>query len=153
MRSGNKKRLRSQGKKSKRVSKGLLKEPENRSSLVLWREYAHLEWLLGNTDEARKVLATAVGTEGTRGLSCPSLCDLCLLWSQLELEDKGLPAEATASPSVMVLTQLAEASGVAHPSSSQCLSPVSVLKARKSYEQALLARLSAVELAPANRKG
>uniref|UniRef100_A0A3P8U9V6 NRDE-2, necessary for RNA interference, domain containing n=1 Tax=Cynoglossus semilaevis TaxID=244447 RepID=A0A3P8U9V6_CYNSE len=142
LRSGNKKRLRSQGKKSKRVSKGLLKEPENRSSLVLWREYAHLEWLLGNTDEARKVLATAVGTEGTRGLSCPSLCDLCLLWSQLELEDKGLPAEATASPSVMVLTQLAEASGVAHPSSSQCLSPVSVLKARKSYEQALLARLS-----------
>ncbi|KAG7252404.1 hypothetical protein CRUP_010612 [Coryphaenoides rupestris] len=42
------------GKASKRVAKRLLKEPDNRSALALWREYGHLEWLLGNVDDARK---------------------------------------------------------------------------------------------------
>ena len=61
LRCNNKKRLRSQGKRSKRVAKQLLKEPDNRSSLLLWREYGHLEWLLGNFDEARKVFSMAIG--------------------------------------------------------------------------------------------
>uniref|UniRef100_A0A3B4YVV0 NRDE-2, necessary for RNA interference, domain containing n=1 Tax=Stegastes partitus TaxID=144197 RepID=A0A3B4YVV0_9TELE len=139
--SGNKKRLRTQGKSSKRVAKRLLKEPDNRSSLVLWREYAHLEWMLDNLDEARKVFSTATAIGGTKGLSSPTLCELCLLWSQLEAEDKakeqgGTQTDITASPAVCILTRLAEGTS----SSSQSVSPVSILKARRSYEQALTAR-------------
>uniref|UniRef100_A0A4W6FCU8 NRDE-2, necessary for RNA interference, domain containing n=1 Tax=Lates calcarifer TaxID=8187 RepID=A0A4W6FCU8_LATCA len=144
--SGNKKRLRSQGKSSKRVAKRLLKEPDNRSSLVLWQEYAHLEWILGNLDEARKVFSTATSIGGTKGLNSPSLCELCQLWSQLEVEDGGgiqggALTDVTASPAVSVLTRLAEGTS----SSSQSISPVSILKARKSYEQALTASLSALD--------
>lgn len=145
---GNKKRLRSQGKSSKRVAKRLLKEPDNRSSLVLWREYGHLEWLLGNLDEARKVFSTATALGGTKGLSSLALCDLCLLWSQLELEDGakergGQPADVTASPAVSVLTRLAE--GTSASSTSSSLSTVSILKARKLYDQTLAASLSALD--------
>ncbi|XP_008300151.1 protein NRDE2 homolog [Stegastes partitus] len=144
--SGNKKRLRTQGKSSKRVAKRLLKEPDNRSSLVLWREYAHLEWMLDNLDEARKVFSTATAIGGTKGLSSPTLCELCLLWSQLEAEDKakeqgGTQTDITASPAVCILTRLAEGTS----SSSQSVSPVSILKARRSYEQALTASLSALD--------
>ncbi|XP_071327446.1 nuclear exosome regulator NRDE2 [Trachinotus anak] len=151
LRSGNKKRLRSQGKSSKKVAKRLLKEPDNRSSLVLWREYAHLEWMLGNLDEARKVFSTATAIGGTKGLSSPALCELCLLWSQLEAEDGagmrgGELTDVTASPAVVVLTRLAEGtSSSSSSSSSQSLSPVTVLKARRSYEQALTASLSALD--------
>nr|XP_046268144.1 nuclear exosome regulator NRDE2 isoform X2 [Scatophagus argus] len=155
LRGGNKKRLRSQGKSSKRVAKQLLKEPDNRSSLVLWREYAHLEWMLGNFDEARKVFSTATEIGGSKGLRSPTLCELCLLWAQLEMEDGahvrgGGLSDATKSPAVCVLTKLAEESSSSSPSSSQSLSPVSVLKARRSYEQALTAGLSALDQNPRN---
>ncbi|XP_068194958.1 nuclear exosome regulator NRDE2 isoform X2 [Antennarius striatus] len=140
LRSGNKKRLRSQGKSSKRVSKQLLKEPDNRSSLVLWREYAHLEWMLGNHEEARKVFSTATAIGGTKGLRSPTLCEVCLLWAQLEAEG-GEVRDVTASPAVCVLTRLAEGAS----SSSQPLAPVSILKARRSYEQALAAGLEALD--------
>ncbi|XP_022606427.1 protein NRDE2 homolog [Seriola dumerili] len=162
LRSGNKKRLRSQGKSSKRVAKRLLKEPDNRSSLVLWREYAHLEWMLGNLDEARKVFSTAAAIGGTKGLSSPTLCELCQLWSQLEVEDGaavrgGGLTDVTASPAVLVLTRLAEGTSSSSSSSSQALSPVSILKARRSYEQALTASLSALDQVlsnpQTNRKG
>uniref|UniRef100_A0A8D0D0N6 NRDE-2, necessary for RNA interference, domain containing n=1 Tax=Sander lucioperca TaxID=283035 RepID=A0A8D0D0N6_SANLU len=138
LRGSNKKRVRSQGKSSKRIAKQLLKEPDNRSSLVLWREYAHLEWMLGNLDEARKVFSTATAIGGTKGLKSSTLCELCLLWAQLEVEDGssvqgGGLTDVTVSPAVCVLTRLAEGTS----SSSQPLSPVSILKARKSYEQAL----------------
>ncbi|MEQ2254080.1 hypothetical protein ILYODFUR_000074 [Ilyodon furcidens] len=147
LRSSNKKCLRSQGKSSKRVAKRLLKEPENRSSLVLWREYAHLEWMLSNLDEARKVFSTATAMGGTKGLSSPALCELCLLWSQLEVENTakelGGVTDVTTSPAVVVLTRLAE--GTSSSSSSQTLSPVSILKARRSYEQSLSSSLSSLE--------
>uniref|UniRef100_A0A3Q3N3M5 NRDE-2, necessary for RNA interference, domain containing n=1 Tax=Labrus bergylta TaxID=56723 RepID=A0A3Q3N3M5_9LABR len=145
--SSNKKRLRSQGKSSKRVAKQLLKEPDNRSSLVLWREYAHLEWMLGNFDEARKVFSTASALGGTKGLTSPSLCELCLLWAQLEVEGgagsqrDGL-SDVTMSPAVCVLTRLAEGTFSSSSSSSQSLTPVSILKARRSYEQTLTADLA-----------
>lgn len=86
LRSGNKRRLKSQGKRSKRLAKRLLKEPDNRGSLALWREYAHLEWLLGNLEEARKVFDTALGMGVTTGLNDPVLCNLCFLYAQLEVE-------------------------------------------------------------------
>lgn len=158
LRGGNKKRLRSQGKSSKRVAKKLLKEPDNRSSLALWQEYAHLEWMLGNLEEARKVFSTASAMGGTTGLKSPALCELCLLWAQLEVEDGsslqgGVPADVAVCPAVCVLTRLTEGTS----SSSQSLTPVSILKARKSYEQALAAGLSALEQSlhnpQANRKG
>uniref|UniRef100_A0A8C4ZMM6 NRDE-2, necessary for RNA interference, domain containing n=1 Tax=Gadus morhua TaxID=8049 RepID=A0A8C4ZMM6_GADMO len=147
---GSKKRLRSQGKSSKRVAKRLLKEPDNRSALALWREYGHLEWLLGNADDARKVFSAATAMGGAKGLGCPALCDLCLLWAQLECEEggagegrKGGPGDATSAPAVGVLTRLAEgtpsAPGAAAPT------PVAVLKARRTYEQALTDRLAALE--------
>ncbi|KAF3701472.1 Protein NRDE2 -like protein [Channa argus] len=160
--SGNKKRLHSQGKSSKRVAKRLLKEPDNRSSLVLWREYAHMEWMLGNLDESRKVFSTAAAMAGTKGLSSPCLCELCLLWVQLEMEDRprvqrGEPTDATASPAVLILTKLVEGQSTFSFSSSQSLSPVSILKARRSYEQTLMATLSAMDedfINPqTNRKG
>ncbi|TKS86300.1 Protein NRDE2 -like protein [Collichthys lucidus] len=168
LRSGNKKRLRSQGKSSKRVAKQLLKEPDNRSSLVLWREFAHLEWMLGNLDEARKVFSTATAIGGTKGLRSPTLCELCLLWAQLEVEDEagvrggggggggGGKTDVAVSPAVCVLTRLAEGTS-SSTSSSQSPSPVSILKARRSYEQALTVGLSAVDQnfhsSRANRKG
>lgn len=148
LRSGNKKRLRSQGKSSKRIAKQLLKEPDNRSSVVLWREFGHLEWLLGNLDEARKVFSTAAALAGSgSSLKSPALCELCLLWAQLEVEQQqsvrgSAPAAATASPALAVLTQLAEGTS---PASSQAVSPVSIVKARRSYEQAMSARLSALK--------
>uniref|UniRef100_A0A673C0Y1 NRDE-2, necessary for RNA interference, domain containing n=1 Tax=Sphaeramia orbicularis TaxID=375764 RepID=A0A673C0Y1_9TELE len=153
--SGNKKRLRLQGKRSKRIMKRLLKEPDNRSSLVLWREYAHLEWLLGNLDEARKVFSTAAALGGSKGLSCSHLCELCLLWAQLEVEDGpnvhgGGLRDVTASSAVSVLTRLAEGTSLVFPSSSQSISPVSILKARKSYEQAVTANLLTLDQNPHN---
>ncbi|XP_060918873.1 nuclear exosome regulator NRDE2 [Labrus mixtus] len=160
--SSNKKRLRSQGKSSKRVAKQLLKEPDNRSSLVLWREYAHLEWMLGNFDEARKVFSTASALGGAKGLTSPSLCELCLLWAQLEVEGgagsqrDGL-SDVTTSPAVCVLTRLAEGTFSSSSSSSQSLTPVSILKARRSYEQTLTADLLALDQnihnLEVNRKG
>lgn len=75
-----------------------------------------------------------------------ALCDLSLLWAQLEVEEVaraqavGL-TDVTATPAVCVLTQLAEAAS----SATQTLSPVSILKARKLYDQALTARLSALD--------
>ncbi|TMS21475.1 Protein NRDE2-like protein [Larimichthys crocea] len=163
LRSGNKKRLRSQGKSSKRVAKQLLKEPDNRSSLVLWQEFAHLEWMLGNLDEARKVFSTATAIGGTKGLRSPTLCELCLLWAQLEVEDEagvrgggGGKTDVAVSPAVCVLTRLAEGTS-SSTSSSQSPSPVSILKARRSYEQALTVGLSALDQnfhsSRANRKG
>ncbi|CAB1412980.1 unnamed protein product [Pleuronectes platessa] len=148
--SGNKKRLRPQGKSSKRVAKRLLKESDNRSSLVLWREYAHLEWMLGNLEEARKVFSTATEIGGGKGLSSPTLCELSLLWSQLEVEDQaggqgGGQTDVTLSPAVLVLTRLAEGTSSSSSSTSHSLSPVAVLKARRSYEQALTASLSALD--------
>ncbi|CAN9502574.1 unnamed protein product [Ophioblennius macclurei] len=150
LRSGNKKRLRIQGKSSKRVAKRLLKEPDNRSSLVLWREYAHLEWMLGNLDEARKVFSTAMAMGGSTGLSNPTLCELCLLWAQLEVEEAaaeqgGRLADVTTSPAVCVLSRLTEGTTSSTFPASQPLSTVSILKARKSYEQALTASLTSLE--------
>lgn len=113
---------------------------------MLWREYGHLEWLIGNLDEARKVFSTAVALGGNKGLRNLDLCNLCLLWAQLEVEEAACTpgvglSDVTASPAVRVLTQLAEAAS----SASQILSPVSILKARRLYDQALTARLSALD--------
>ncbi|KAL0170085.1 hypothetical protein M9458_034681, partial [Cirrhinus mrigala] len=139
LRSGNKRRLKSQGKRSKRLAKRLLKEPDNRGSLALWREYAHLEWLLGNLEEARKVFDTALGMGVTRGLNDPVLCNLCFLYAQLEIEQASNNGTVTTSKAVYILTKLAEGAGYA-PFSGQ-LNPVAILKAKKAYEQALLSFL------------
>ncbi|KAK2878739.1 hypothetical protein Q8A67_019530 [Cirrhinus molitorella] len=136
LRSGNKKRLKSQGKRSKRLAKRLLKEPDNRGSLALWREYAHLEWLLGNLEEARKVFDTALGMGVTRGLNDPVLCNLCFLYAQLEVEQVSNNGTVPTSKAVYILTKLAE--GAAYTPFTGQINPVTILKARKSYEQALL---------------
>nr|XP_029531606.1 protein NRDE2 homolog isoform X2 [Oncorhynchus nerka] len=152
VRGRNKKRVKSQGKRSKRLAKRLLKEPENRGRLSLWREYAHLEWLLGNLDEAHKVFDTALGLGVAGGLADPALCDLCLLYAQLEVEeawrrDTGgagtTVTTAMSSPAVYILTKLAEGSSYA-PFLGQ-LAPVAVLKARKAYEQAVVSSLPGQE--------
>uniref|UniRef100_A0A673NHG7 Protein NRDE2 homolog n=1 Tax=Sinocyclocheilus rhinocerous TaxID=307959 RepID=A0A673NHG7_9TELE len=139
LRSGNKRRLKSQGKRSKRLAKRLLKEPDNRSSLALWREYAHLEWLLGNLEEARKVFDTALGMGVTRGLNDPVLCNLCFLYAQLEVEQALNSGTIPTSKAVYILTKLAE--GAAYTPFSCQINPVTILKARKAYEQALLSFL------------
>ncbi|XP_067311224.1 nuclear exosome regulator NRDE2 [Pseudorasbora parva] len=141
LRSGNKRQLKSQGKRSKRLAKRLLKEPDNRGSLALWREYAHLEWLLGNLEEARKVFDTSLGMGVSRGLNDPVLCNLCLLYAQLEVEQAlSGGTVSTSSKAVYILTKLAE--GADYTSFSGQTNPVAILKARKAYEQALLSVLS-----------
>lgn len=147
----NKKRLRVQGKRSKRLAKRLLKEPENRGRLDLWLEYAHLEWLLDNLEEARKVFDTALGMGVARGLKDPALCRLGLLYAQLEMEEVWQAGEGrnntgtvpASSPAVHILTKLAEETTYT-PFSGQ-VAPVAILKARKSYEQAADAGLAALE--------
>ncbi|XP_040083401.1 nuclear exosome regulator NRDE2 [Oryx dammah] len=131
----NKKRLKSQGKNCKKLAKNLLKEPDNRNSLCLWQQYAHLEWLLGNTEDARKVFAAALGTAGSRGLEDPELCELGLLYAALEAELSPPVGGAAPARAVHVLTGLTER-GPYGPCTGQ-VSAVHVLKARKAYEHAL----------------
>ncbi|NXG71589.1 NRDE2 protein, partial [Baryphthengus martii] len=136
----NKKKLKAQGRKSKKLAKNLLKAPDNRNHLSLWKVYAYLEWLLGNTDDARKVFDTALGTAGTGGLKSPQLCSLSLLYAQLEVELLESTEGAVTSRAVHVLTKLTE-SGPYAPYSGQVLA-VNVLKARNTYERALQDHLS-----------
>ncbi|NXY86747.1 NRDE2 protein, partial [Alcedo cyanopectus] len=135
-----KKKLKAQGRKSKKLAKNLLKAPENRNQLSLWKLYAHLEWLLGNTDDARKVFDTALSTAGTGGLKSPQLCSLSLLYAQLEVELLASTEGAGTSRAVHVLTKLTESEPYV-PYSGQVLA-VHVLKARKAYEHALQEYLS-----------
>nr|XP_002719730.3 nuclear exosome regulator NRDE2 [Oryctolagus cuniculus] len=138
----NKKRLKSQGKNCKKLAKNLLKEPENRNNFCLWKQYAHLEWLLGNTEDSRKVFDTALSLVGSRDLKDHELCELSLLYAQLEVETELSPdstGSATAR-AVHVLTRLTESSPYA-PYTGQVLA-VHILKARKAYEHALQDSLS-----------
>ncbi|KAM9093205.1 nuclear exosome regulator NRDE2 isoform 3-T3 [Megaptera novaeangliae] len=131
----NKKRLKSQGKNCKKLAKNLLKEPDNRNNFCLWKQYAHLEWLLGNTEDARKVFDTALGIAGSRELKDHELCELGLLYAELEVE--LLPDVRGAAPAraIHVLTGLTE-NGAYGPYTGQ-VSAVHILKARKAYEHAL----------------
>ncbi|XP_069064290.1 nuclear exosome regulator NRDE2 [Pleurodeles waltl] len=130
-----KKRLKSQGKKSKRLAKNLLKEAENRNNLALWKEFAYLEWLLGNIEDSRKVFDTAIIMSGTNGMKNTELCDLCLLYSELELGLLQSQEGVNRSRAVHILTKLAE-SGPYIPYNGP-VSSVSTLKARKAYEHAV----------------
>ncbi|XDB54076.1 hypothetical protein AB1E18_007547 [Capra hircus] len=135
----NKKRLKSQGKNCRKLAKNLLKEPDNRNSFCLWQQYALLEWLLGNTEDARKVFDAALGTAGSRGLEDPELCELGLLYGALEAELSPPVGGAAPARAVHVLTRLTERGPYA-----PCTGPVSavrVLKARKAYEHALQGHL------------
>ncbi|XP_078191734.1 nuclear exosome regulator NRDE2 isoform X4 [Callithrix jacchus] len=135
----NKKRLKSQGKNCKKLAKNLLKEPENRNNFCLWKQYAHLEWLLGNTEDARKVFDTALGMAGSQGLKDSELCELSLLYAKLEVElEVELSPEvrgAASARAVHILTKLTESSPYG-PYTGQVLA-VHILKARKAYEHAL----------------
>ncbi|XP_017669347.1 PREDICTED: protein NRDE2 homolog isoform X3 [Lepidothrix coronata] len=135
-----KKKLKAQGRRSKKLAKNFLKAPDNRNNLTLWKLYAYLEWLLGNTDDARKVFDTALCTAGTGGLKSAHLCSLSLLYAQLEVELLESIEGAVMSRAVHILTKLTE-SGPYVPYSGQVL-PVNVLKARKTYEHTLQDYLS-----------
>ncbi|XP_053489260.1 nuclear exosome regulator NRDE2 [Ictalurus furcatus] len=144
VRSGSKKCIRVQGKRSKRLLKRLLKQQENRSSLSLWREYGHVEWLLGNIEEARRVFDSALTLGRASGLHDSALCNLCLLYAQLEMEllcpggaesEKATPTSPTSSRAVYILTKLAE--GATYKPFTGEISAVTILKARKAYEHAV----------------
>ncbi|XP_054828308.1 nuclear exosome regulator NRDE2 isoform X2 [Eublepharis macularius] len=135
LKTGNKKKLKSQGKKSKKLAKNLLKAHENRSNLSLWQLYAYLEWLLGNTEDARKVFDTALSMAGTVGIKNPQCCTISLFYAELEAELLGRLEGALESRATHVLTRLTE-KGPYVPYSGQILS-VSILKARKTYEHML----------------
>ncbi|XP_061467929.1 nuclear exosome regulator NRDE2 [Rhineura floridana] len=132
---GNKKKLKLQGKRSKKLAKNLLKVPENRNDVSLWQLYAHLEWLLGNVEDARKVFDMSLSTAGTAGIKTPQLCHLGLLYAGLEAELLGILEGTLESRAVHILTRLAE-KGPYVPYSGQILS-VNILKARKTYEHLL----------------
>uniref|UniRef100_A0A8C3W8H3 Nuclear exosome regulator NRDE2 n=1 Tax=Catagonus wagneri TaxID=51154 RepID=A0A8C3W8H3_9CETA len=131
----NKKRLKSQGKNCKKLAKNLLKEPDNRNSFCLWKQYAHLEWLLGNTEDARKVFDTALSIAGSRELKDHELCELSLLYAELEVELLPDVRGAATGRAVHILTRLTE-NGPCGPYPGQVLA-VHILKARKAYEHAL----------------
>ncbi|KAK2503642.1 hypothetical protein MC885_019188 [Smutsia gigantea] len=131
----NKKRLKSQGKNCKKLAKNLLKEPENRNNFCLWKQYAHLEWLLGNTEDARKVFDTALSMAGSRELKDHELCELSVLYAALEAELSPDLGGATTARAVHILTRLTD-SGPCGPYTGQ-VSAVHILKARKVYEHAL----------------
>ncbi|KAM3918405.1 nuclear exosome regulator NRDE2 [Leptodactylus fuscus] len=131
----NKKKLKSQGKRSKRLAKGLLKETMNRNSLALWKEYALLEWLLGNTEEARKVFDAAIGLAGSQGLKDQALRSLCLLYAELEAETGAQAGHEAGFRAVHILTSLAEST--TYVPYKGPVPAVSLLKARKVYEHAL----------------
>ncbi|XP_048342184.1 nuclear exosome regulator NRDE2 [Sphaerodactylus townsendi] len=135
LKTGNKKKLKSQGKKSKKLAKNLLKAHENRNNLSLWQLYAYLEWLLGNIEEARKVFDTALSMGGTAGPSNPQLCAVSLLYAELEAELLESLEGALESRATHILTRLTE-KGPYVPYGGQIL-PVSILKARKTYEHLL----------------
>ncbi|XP_051869405.1 nuclear exosome regulator NRDE2 [Pristis pectinata] len=128
------KRLKSQGKRSKKLAKSLLKEAENRNNLALWKEYAHLEWLLGNVEDSRRVFDTALTMAITQGLTSSPLCNLCFLYASLELELMGSLGGAASCRALYVLMRFAQGNSYS-PYSGEVL-PVNVLKARKSYEHA-----------------
>ncbi|KAM5337407.1 nuclear exosome regulator NRDE2 [Glossophaga mutica] len=131
----NKKRLKSQGKNCKKLAKNLLKEPENRNNFCLWKQYAHLEWLLGNTEDARKVFDTALSMAGSRELRDHEVCELRLLYAELELELAPDPRGEATARALHILTRLAENSPYG-PYAGQ-VPAVHILKARKAYEHAL----------------
>ncbi|XP_012870908.1 PREDICTED: protein NRDE2 homolog isoform X2 [Dipodomys ordii] len=131
----NKKRLKSQGKNCKKLAKNLLKEPENRNNFCLWKQYAHLEWLLGNIEDARKVFDTALSMAGSSELKDRELCELSLLYAELEVEQLPGSRETATARAVHVLTQLTESSP-SGPYVGQVVA-TRVLKARKAYEHAL----------------
>ncbi|XP_034957789.1 nuclear exosome regulator NRDE2 [Zootoca vivipara] len=137
---GNKKKLKWQGKRSKKLAKNLLKTHENRNDVSLWRLYAYLEWLLGNVEDARKVFDMSLSTAGTAGIQNPQLCNLGLLYAELEAESLGSLEGTLESRAVHILTRLAE-QGPYAPYSGQTLS-VNILRARKTYEHLLQDYLS-----------
>ncbi|KAL6064753.1 hypothetical protein STEG23_024835, partial [Scotinomys teguina] len=130
-----KKRLKSQGKCCKKLAKNLLKEPENRNNFCLWKQYAHLEWLLGNIEDARKVFDTALSMAGSSELKDRELCELSLLYAELEMELSPDLRGATTGRAVHVLMRLTESSPYG-PYTGQVMA-TQILKARKAYEHAL----------------
>ncbi|XP_015278744.1 PREDICTED: protein NRDE2 homolog [Gekko japonicus] len=135
LKTGNKKKLKSQGKKSKKLAKNLLKAQENRNNLSLWQLYAYLEWLLGNMEDARKVFDMALSMAGTTGIHNPQCCAISLLYAELEAELLGSLEGALESRAAHILTRLTE-KGPYTTYSQQILS-VSILKARRTYEHVL----------------
>ncbi|XP_076979427.1 nuclear exosome regulator NRDE2 [Tamandua tetradactyla] len=131
----NKKKLKSQGKNCKKLAKNLLKEPENCNNFCLWKQYAHLEWLLGNIEDARKVFDTALSMAGTKELKESALCELGLLYAELEVELLSDMRGAVTSRAVHILTRLTESVPYG-PFTGQVLA-VHILKARKAYEHVL----------------
>ncbi|ERE73670.1 putative UPF0614 protein [Cricetulus griseus] len=130
-----KKRLKSQGKNCKKLAKNLLKEPENRNNFCLWKQYAHLEWLLGNIEDARKVFDTALSLAGSSELKDRELCELSLLYAELEMELSPDSRGTSTGRAVHVLTRLTESSPYG-PYTGQVMA-TQILKARKAYEHAL----------------
>ncbi|XP_072350114.1 nuclear exosome regulator NRDE2 [Scyliorhinus torazame] len=130
-----KKQLKSQGKSSKKLAKNLLKETENRNNLALWKEYAHLEWLLGNVEDSRKVFDMAIIMAAAQGLKSSTLCDLCSLYASLELELMGSSGRSATCRAVYILTRFAQGDAYS-PYTGEVL-PVNMLKARKTYEHSL----------------
>ncbi|KAG8449057.1 hypothetical protein GDO86_015928 [Hymenochirus boettgeri] len=131
----NKKKLKSQGKRSKRLAKNLLKEASNRNSLALWKEYALLEWLLGNLDDSRKVFDTAISLAGRKGLKDQELCSLCLLYAELEGKLLDDLSTGVGSRAIHILTSLTESSAYTPYTGPE--HSINILKARKVYEHAL----------------
>lgn len=91
--------------------------------------------MLGNTEDARKVFDTALSTAGSGELKDPEVCELSLLYAELELELAPDTRVATAARAVHILTRLADSSPYG-PYTGQVLA-IHILKARKAYEHAL----------------
>ncbi|XP_033115800.1 nuclear exosome regulator NRDE2-like [Anneissia japonica] len=85
-----KKALKQHCKEVRKFTKCILKEEINRNNLLLWRAYAELEWKLGNAEESRRIIGTALGMSGqvTSGekVHLEAIPNLVYSYANLELE-------------------------------------------------------------------
>ncbi len=86
-----KKERKAKYKEVKRFAKRVLKEEANRNDLMVWGEYAGLEWAMGNKEDGRKVLETTFMMRSGNVQTMKDLTNQCVMsklyrnYAQLEL--------------------------------------------------------------------
>ncbi|XP_071962858.1 nuclear exosome regulator NRDE2-like isoform X2 [Antedon mediterranea] len=139
----------------RKFAKCILKEEVNRNNLLLWEVYAKLEWKLGNVEEARRVIGTALGMSGQvmSGQEVRnSIPSLVASYTYLELDlDANVRSFITNKKEKMnndgidrllkVLTWLGQGSEVFSNPESDETSALDILKARRGFQTNLDAKM------------
>ncbi|XP_038072290.1 nuclear exosome regulator NRDE2-like isoform X2 [Patiria miniata] len=145
---GQKKRL----KDAKRFAKKLLSQEENRNNLDLWAALARWEHSLNNTDEAKRVLQTALIFLGQPKTETDRHAATRLVWTFADMfvQYDSTPASSVGAVNgsntevLHLLTAVAEG-GVFTPLQEvpgQCVSATRILKARRNYQEMMTQALA-----------